>query len=135
MLPLASVETISFGKPSGSTRIAAVPMAVPPPPPSEITPSILPSAASFSNKTGAAFDIATTHSPRSRFAISGARSSPAAAATSSRVMSGVTDGGPPLPTSINSAACPRSRINPATKACSSPFESRVPRTAMVFIIG
>lgn len=37
VLPLASVETMSFGKPIGRARIAAVPIAVPPPPPSETT--------------------------------------------------------------------------------------------------
>ena len=35
---MASVVTITFGKPIGSALIAAVPIAVPPPPPSEITP-------------------------------------------------------------------------------------------------
>jgi hypothetical protein len=40
VLPLARVVTMTLGKPIGSERIAAVPMAVPPPPPNEITPSI-----------------------------------------------------------------------------------------------
>ena len=38
VFPLARVETISFGKPIGSARMPAVAMAVPPPPPSEMTP-------------------------------------------------------------------------------------------------
>ena len=41
VLPLASVVTMTFGNPIGNARMAAVPMAVPPPPPREITPSIL----------------------------------------------------------------------------------------------
>ncbi len=48
MLPAASVLTITLGNPTGRARIADVPMAVPPPPPSEMMPSIFPSAASFS---------------------------------------------------------------------------------------
>ena len=44
--PDASVETISFGKPAGSDRIAVVPMVVPAEPPREIRPWILPSSKS-----------------------------------------------------------------------------------------
>ena len=122
---------MSFGKPIGKARIAAVPRAVPPPPPSEMTPSIFSSATSWASRTGAALDMATTHSPRSCWSISGWRSSPADWATSKRVMSGVICGSAPVPRSISKVVCPRLRMRSATKACSWPFESRVPITAMV----
>ena len=66
VLPLARVETMSFGKPSGSARIPEVAMAVPPPPPSEITPSMRPSACSFERMIGAAFDMAAPWPRRDR---------------------------------------------------------------------
>ena len=94
VLPLASVETMSLGKPSGSARMPAVAMAVPPPPPSEITPSMRPSACSLARTTGAACDIAATASPRSCRARIAGRSRPASAAASSRETSGATCGGP-----------------------------------------
>ena len=122
---------MSFGKPIGKARIAAVPRAVPPPPPSEMTPSIFLSATSWASRTGAALDMATTHSPRSCWSISGCRSRPAALATWKRVMSGVTCGSVPVPKSMSTGVCPRLWIRSATKACSWPLESRVPITAMV----
>ena len=96
-------------------------------------PSIFPSEASFATRTGAAWLMATTHSPRSWRAMSGARSMPADAARSSRVMSGVTVGAVDVPTSMRRAQWPFSLMKSARKACSAPFVSRVPRTAMVFI--
>ena len=38
VLPLARVETMTFGKPSGRACMAVAAMDVPPPPPSEMTP-------------------------------------------------------------------------------------------------
>ena len=82
------VDTMSFGKPMGSARIAAVP----PPPPGEMIPSI---------RSAAARAMSVTHSLRSRrakmAAVSGALS---AARTSVREMSGVIVGARRLPTSI-----------------------------------
>ncbi len=112
--PAASVLTITLGKPMGSARIAAVPMAVPPPPPSEITPSILPASTSFVRMAAAAWAMAVTLSPRSLRATSRVRSTCPAAATSSREMSGFTTGGVRQPTSISTVRCPRARINSAT---------------------
>jgi hypothetical protein len=77
VLPLARVVTMTFGNPMGNARMAAVPMAVPPPPPREMTPSILFSRASLSSSAGAPRDIASTASPRSRFATTFARSTDA----------------------------------------------------------
>ena len=64
-LPLATVETMTFGSPSGSARMAAVPIAVPPDPPSDSTPCIRPSAASRESVTAAAPAMASTIAPRS----------------------------------------------------------------------
>src|SRR5436190_9931147 len=135
VFPLASVETITLGNPIGRARIAAVPIAVPPPPPSEMTPSIFFSAASRPSTRGAPFDIAATVSPRSRRATSAPRFIPAAAAISCRVTSGLSFGSPSAPTSMINTWCPRSLIRLATKACSSPLVSIVPRIAIVAIRG
>ena len=89
MFPLARVETMTFGKPMGSSRMQEVARAVPPPPPSEMMASILPCFCSCVIKIGAAFAMATTQAPLSWASISGCRSSPAVEATSKRVMSGL----------------------------------------------
>ena len=102
VFPLASVETMTLGKPIGNARIAAVPIAVPPPPPNEMTPWIFFSATRRDSTTGAPLDIAATVSPRSRLATSASKSTSAAAATSRRVMSGLSLGAPSAPTSITS---------------------------------
>ena len=93
VLPLASVETMSFGNPSGRARIAVVQMEVPPPPPREMTPSISPAACICASTTAAACPIAATHSPRSLRDIKPARSSPLMRATSSRETCGSKRGG------------------------------------------
>ena len=122
---------MSFGNPIGSGRMAADAIAVPPPPPSEITPWMRPSATIRSSSRGAAPAIADTHSPRSPRATSPGRSMSPAAATSARVMSAGTTASLPVPTSISSTAWPRARIRSATNACSRPFVSSVPMTAIV----
>jgi hypothetical protein len=114
--------------------MAAVPIAVPPPPPSEMTPSMRFSSASLANTIGAPRDIAATASPRSRLATSAARSTPAALATSSRLISGVIFGASSVPTSMIKTPCPCWRMQSATNACSTPFVSMVPRMAMVGMI-
>ena len=134
VLPLASVETISLGKPIGSARIAAVAMAVPPPPPSEITPSIFFLARPVARARPAR--LSTWRRPLRRGpSLRPARRNPLppALATSSRVMSGLNLGGSSAPTSMTRTWCPRRLISSATKACSSPLVSIVPRTAMVAI--
>ena len=47
VLPLATVESISFGSPIGSARMAAVISAVPPLPPMPITPASWPASYSL----------------------------------------------------------------------------------------
>ena len=133
VFPLANVDTITFGNPIGNARIAAVAIAVPPPPPREITPSIFFSVTSRDSTIGAPSDIAATASPRSRFATSAFKSFPAACATSKRVMSGFSCASSKMPTSIIKQLCPRLRICCATNACSCPLVSMVPRIAIVAI--
>ena len=53
MSPEAIVETISFGTPTGSARIACVAIAVPPEPPSARIPSSRPSSCSRSTASSA----------------------------------------------------------------------------------
>ena len=65
MSPEAIVETISFGTPTGSARIAAVAIAVFPDPPAARTPWQRPSSNSRRTTTGAAAHIASTAGPRS----------------------------------------------------------------------
>ena len=60
MSPAAIVETISFGTPTGSARIAAVAIAVLPEPPAPSTPSIRPSACSRRASAAAASAIVPT---------------------------------------------------------------------------
>ena len=64
-LPLGFPKLMVSTLASGSARIPAVAMAVPPPPPREITPSIFPSACNFARMITAALAIVATHSPRS----------------------------------------------------------------------
>ena len=121
----ASVETISLGKPTGKARMAAVLIAVPPPPPRERMPSIFRSTTSLAQKAAAASAIAATASPRSVKAW--------LPTSSDRDTSGFTVGSPWVPVSISSVRCPRWWMSSATKECSSPFVSSVPRMAMVFM--
>jgi hypothetical protein len=76
--PEAIVETISFGTPMGSARIACVAIAVPPEPPSARMPSSRPSSCSRRTTASAPRAIASTAAPRSP----NATSAPAARATS-----------------------------------------------------
>ena len=114
VLPLANVETMSLGKPTGSARMADVQMAVPPPPPNEITPSTRPSRCNRARTNGAARVIRATASPRSRRTTTAARSAPASRATSSREISASSVAGPSVPTSMSSTECPCSRMRSAT---------------------
>ena len=60
--PAATVDTISFGMPTGSTRMPAVASVVPPEPPAEMTP---PMRGSRSIQRAKASAIAATEPPRS----------------------------------------------------------------------
>ena len=71
VFPLAIVETITFGNPTGSARIAGVIRAVPPLPPIPITPEIRPASCSlFMNPTRASLiaQMAVDRSPSARAA-------------------------------------------------------------------
>ena len=70
---------MSFGTPTGSVRIAAVPIAVPPPPPIETTPSMRPSRWSRAATSAAPRAAAAIASPRSSRARRAARSERAGA--------------------------------------------------------
>src|SRR5215207_5341809 len=118
------VETISFGTPTGSARIAAVAIAVFPDPPAPSTPSIRPSACSRRASAAAASAIVPTAVPRS---VSEARSAPISPASSAAGMSGSSPcGGPAGPASATSTSTPASRSRARTNASSSPFVSSVP---------
>ena len=110
--PDASVETISFGKPAGSDRIAVVPMVVPAEPPREIRPWILPSSKSRRTTTAAPSAMAAMLLPRSRAASRSSSFCPAAVATSPREMSDVKAGASSTPQSITSVASPADSIRP-----------------------
>ena len=77
--PEATVETISFGTPTGSARIAKVTSEEPPDPPSPRIPSSLPSACRRFTTSAAPRPIVSTAAPRSPAAASAATSAPAAA--------------------------------------------------------
>ncbi len=87
--PEATVETISFGTPIGSCRIAYVASDEPPEPPRPPIASSLPSACRRLTTSAAPRAIVSTAAPRSPASARAWTSAPAAAATSSRVMSGV----------------------------------------------
>src|SRR4051812_30204483 len=129
--PLASVDTMTFGIPSGSARIAAVPIDVPAPPPIAIMASSSPRSSNRCTMTLAPRLIAVTARPRSASETSAASDAPPAVATSSRVMKGVNAGWPRTPTSTTSTLWPRSSICFARKRTSSPLVSSAPSTTTV----
>ena len=129
--PEATVETISFGTPMGSLRIACVTSADPPEPPRPPIASSLPSTWRRSTISAAPRAIVSTAAPRSPAAARDATSAPAAAATSSRVTSGAASGSPTMPASTRITSTPCSRILSARKAYSRPFVSSVPTRTTV----
>ena len=82
--PEASVETMSFGRPSGSRRMPAVTIEVPPPPPMPTTPAMSPRPAM---KAAKAAPIAATAAPRSSSPSTASAPSGWCAATSAAVTS------------------------------------------------
>ena len=84
--PDATVETISFGTPTGSARIARVAIDEPPEPPSARMPSSRPCGVQLAGRPPRRLRPSpSTAAPRSPAAASSATSAPAARATSSRL--------------------------------------------------
>ena len=124
--PDATVETISFGTPTGSARIACVAIDEPPEPPSARIPSSRPSRCSCDTTRSAPSAIAVTAAPRSPAAASSATFD----ANSSRPMSGMTEGSfTPASTSSTSTPCSSSRSR--RNAYSVPLVSSVPSKTTV----
>src|SRR4051812_10620328 len=129
--PDATVETISFGTPIGSARMAWVTSAEPPEPPSPPTASSRPSAYRRFTISAAPRAIVSTAAPRSPAAASTAGSAPTAAPTSARAISGATSGSPTIPASTSRTSTPRSRMRSARYAYSTLFVSNVPTSTTV----
>ncbi len=121
-----------LGMPSGSSFMADVARAVPPPPPSEMTAWMDSDARSFLSMAGAALAMAAMHSPRSWRSRMGWRFRLAALATWWRVMSTFICGSEPLPRSMRRVLCPSALMVSARNWCSIPLESSVPMMAIVF---
>ena len=130
--PDATVETMSFGTPIGSRRIAVVAIAEPPEPPSAPIASSRPSEWSRVTTSAAPRAITSTAAPRSPAAASAATSPPAAAATSARVISGCTSGSPTIPASTRMTSSPSSTSRSRRYPYSLPFVSSVPTSTTVF---
>ena len=112
--PPPIVETITFGRPTGSARMAVVAIEVPPLPPIDRMPSTRPSARR--RVTTAARPAAIARIASSLWSPDAirARSTPAASATTSREMSGSRPGGPITPKSTTRVARPASSISSLT---------------------
>src|SRR4051794_9837856 len=129
--PEASVETSSFGTPTGSACIAPAAIDEPPEPPSARIPSSRPSACRRPTSVSAPRHMAATAAPRSPASASAATSAPPARATSSRPTSGSRPTGSGTPASTTSTAPPAPRRRARRKAYSTPFVSSVPRRTTV----
>ena len=132
--PEATVETISFGTPTGRPRIAMPAIDELPEPPTETIPSSRPSACSFLTTSAAPRAMASTAAPRSPASASAPASAPAAAATSWRDTSGARS----LRLEharVDDQACrrPARAAARARYAYSWPFVSSVPRRTTVAI--
>ncbi|NBE52531.1 hypothetical protein GUY60_14065 [Streptomyces sp. YC537] len=124
--PAAIEDTINFGMPSGSSRIARLAIDVPPLPPTARTPCTRPSACSRTTTSAAPRAIAVTATPRSPVARSRSRSSPAARATSARGMSAGISGSPATPVSTTTTRTAYRRSRSRSQRYSSPLVSSVP---------
>ena len=120
----ATVDTISFGTPTGSARMAGVTSAVPPDPPAPMMPASSPAWAT--TYLVSASDIAATASPRSDDRTASAPSG-WCAATSSGVTSAV-DTCPVVPTSTKIASVPAARMTSVMYSSSACLVSPVPTT-------
>jgi hypothetical protein len=104
--PLASVLTINFGTPTGSARIAAVPMVVPADPPRLSTPDNLPCLCSSTATFATPAAASSTALPRSPVAFTCSWFAPAAEYIAARETSGSNAGGPITPASATSTGTP-----------------------------
>ena len=124
--PDATVETISFGTPTGSARIARVAIDEPPEPPSARMPSSRPVGVQLlHDRLGA-----RRHRGHRGAAVARRRErrdvGAAARATSSRAMSGSSPTGSWMPASTTSTSTPCSSSRSRRNAYSTPFVSSVP---------
>src|SRR5690349_14797489 len=129
--PEASVETISFGRPTGSSRIAAAATEALPEPPIAAMPCRRPSRCRRSATMPAPRPLTSMAWPRSPARTRSACSAPAALATSSRATSAETCGSPITPASISTTRAPSSAMRSRRNAYSWPLVSSVPTSAMV----
>ena len=127
--PEAMVDTRSLGSPTGSPAMTCAAIDEPPEPPAASTPPTRPRATRSATTAAAPRPIAVTARPRSAACRSSARLVPAAAATASPSMSGVSPSGSPVPASITITSAPAARSRPARNAKSGPLVSRVPTRA------
>ena len=132
--PPPTVDTITFGTPTGSSRMAVVASEVPPLPPMPMMPSRRPSPCRR---------LTTAASPRAMVAIASslcppdarcARSPPPAAHTSARATSGANAGSPITPKSTTRVARPAPSISSLTNAKSAPLVSNAPTSTTVSAI-
>ncbi len=139
--PDPTVDTISFGTPTGSRCIACVTSDVPPVPPMPTTPSSRPSRCSRSTMAAAPRDMVSTAAPRSPAAASSSTSAPAARATSRRGTSARSPA-PPAHRHRRGARRPRARSAgragrrtplPSCPACRS--QRRFPRLLLRSVAG
>ena len=104
--PDATVDTISFGTPTGSARIAGVTSAVPPDPPSPISPAT--SSRAATNRSNATA-IAATDRPRSP--VNTAPSPSGWCAATARAGTSAAPPSPFVPRSTSTAGTPAASIS------------------------
>ena len=123
MSPDAIVETMTFGSPTGSARIACVASVVPPEPPAEIRP---PTSRRVAMKRSNAIAIALTARPRS--SPNTARSPSGWWRATSRGCTLAVDGLPEVARSTVTTRRPSFSRHWRMKNSSRPFVSNVPAT-------
>ena len=124
-VPDASVLNITFGRPSGRTFMAAVPIVVPADPPMASTPDTSPFACAILMSCAAPAAAVVTASPRSARAWTSASGTPASSNSRSRGMSASTAGGPIAPASTSVTGTPHDVSRPLMNAASTPLVSSV----------
>ena len=131
-LPDAIVDTITFGTPIGSARIAGVAIEVPPEPPTDIMPSNLPCAYSSGISFSAPRLMTSVAKARSLLELISSMLTPTDAATSAFDTSGANRGSK-APVCMHSVSSPCSRTSFLINSNSVPLVSNVPIIAIVFI--
>src|SRR3954447_20719589 len=129
--PEASVDTISLGRPTGRSRIAAAATDALPEAPIAAIPCRRPSACRRPAITPAPRPITSIACPRSAARTSWACSAPPARATSSRDTSAATCGEPITPASTRTTPAPASPMRSRRNAYSWPLVSSVPTRTIV----